>query len=134
MPLVGGLSVTTFHTVWNRHPAVTYQPGSSSVAALVSTSARTSFRESTDRKPSSCSTSGSRPNIRTPYHEQRLSQGALAASRHPSPRGERGQDRAVRNARYRLKTSWLSGVKRHSSRADRSSGSASQSCQATSSA
>ena len=43
------------------------------------------------------------------------------------------QDCAVRNARYRLKASWLSGVKHHSSRADRSSGSVSQPCQATSS-
>ncbi len=48
-------------------------------------------------------------------------------------RDGQGQDRAVRNDKYRLKASRLSGVKRHSSRADRSSGSVSQSCQATSS-
>ncbi|KPI31483.1 hypothetical protein OV450_7170 [Actinobacteria bacterium OV450] len=33
-------------------------------------------------------------------------------------RGEKGQDCAVRNTRYRLKASWLSGVKRHSNRAE----------------
>lgn len=67
------------------------------------------------------------------HGDQPLSQGALAASRHPSPRGGRGQDCALRNARYRLKASWLSGVKRHSSKAEPSSGSVSQPCQATSS-
>src|SRR5690349_14782847 len=27
MPSVGGPPLTTFHTVWNTHPAVRYQPG-----------------------------------------------------------------------------------------------------------
>src|SRR5438093_526212 len=70
MPAVGGRSVTTFQTVWNRHPAVRYQPGRSSVAVRASTSVSTSLRDNTARRESSCSSRGRRLITLLAYHSR----------------------------------------------------------------
>lgn len=59
-----GRPATTFHTVWNRQPAVRYQPGSPRSAALASTATSSSLRRSTRSKATSWSASGSRPSMR----------------------------------------------------------------------
>src|SRR5258708_5143815 len=61
MPASGGRPVTTFHTVWYKHPAVRYQPGRPSAAARTSTSASVWLRRSAACNRTSCSSTGRRP-------------------------------------------------------------------------
>src|SRR2546421_994384 len=62
MPASGGSPLTTFHTVWYRHPATRYQPGRSSRAARVSTSVSVWLRRSVCSNRASCSSRGSWPS------------------------------------------------------------------------
>lgn len=92
MPLVGGLSVATFHAAWNRNPADTFHPGRPNVAVRASTSVNTSSRDSTARGDSSCSSRGS-PLITIPacQNSPRTTAGPLCEAR-----TGRGRDHPVR--------------------------------------
>src|SRR6266851_1534325 len=61
MPASGGWPVTTFHTVWYRHPATRYQPGRSSRGARARTSVSVELRRSAASKCATCSSTGRRP-------------------------------------------------------------------------
>lgn len=85
-----------------------------------------------------CRTSRGHPHRRRPHSQGPHSQGPRndRGLRPTDPTHEhrsRAEAGAARQARYRSKTAWLSGVKVHSCRARRSSGSVSHPCQATSS-
>src|SRR6266852_581506 len=80
MPSSGARPVTVFQTVWNRQPAVRYQPGSSSGSARVRTPTSTSFRESASWKASSCSSIGSWLITAYAYHLRRWACGQTSAS------------------------------------------------------
>src|SRR5262247_2044206 len=62
MPRPGSWPSSTFHTVWNRHPAVKYQPGNppclASASAAANTRSTTGFRSTNARKRSTSEVAG----------------------------------------------------------------------------